>query len=162
MNFPRTTWCAYIKSKLIARGKTNSEYEIIIYMYIFRYIASKTVIRTISTWAVVYFFKLKYFVVVSICTGNNVRAYLVEQPRAEYDLEKIISNEQVPELHRFAVGHKSRPRDLDGEHVRSAYECRGQRTAHQKPILGTGVYEEQININYCRLIAVTLWFRRDY
>jgi len=56
---------------------------------------------------------------------NNTRAYLIEQPRAENHLEKIISDEYVPQLHRFAVGHKSRSRDFDGEHVRCAYQCRG-------------------------------------
>jgi len=57
--------------------------------------------------------------------GNNSHAYLIEQPRAENDLEKIICDEYVSQLHRFAVGHNSRPRHFDGEHVRSAYQCRG-------------------------------------
>lgn len=56
---------------------------------------------------------------------NTTHAYLIEQPRAEYDLEKIICDENIPQFHRFSVGHKSRSRNFDGEHVRSAYQCRG-------------------------------------
>lgn len=70
---------------------------------------------------------------------NRQKAYLVEEPRAEDDLEEVVRDEYVSKLKGLAVLHEPRAQHLDQVDVRHTDgEC-GERTRHEQPVAGSGV-----------------------
>lgn len=68
---------------------------------------------------------------------NNV--YLVKEPRAEDDLNRIVNDQGAAELEGWSVFHVGRSPHFDEQDVSQADEERRQRRAHKQPIFHSPV-----------------------
>lgn len=74
---------------------------------------------------------------------EQIKAYLVEEPRAENDLEEVVGDEYVAKLEGLAVLHEPRAQHLDQVDVRQTDgEC-GERTRHEQPVARSGICTEK-------------------
>ena len=70
----------------------------------------------------------------SACARNK-SVYLVEEPRAEDDLDEVVDDEQPAELKSRPVLHVGRAPHLDDHDVAQTNHQRRQRRAHKEPVL---------------------------
>lgn len=76
-------------------------------------------------------------VTVTICPARH--GYLVEEPRAEDDLNRVVNDQSAAKLEGWTVFHVGRSPHFNEHDVSQANEERRQRRAHKQPILHSPV-----------------------